>query len=191
MLARLMPSPRSYKIEPFIKINRTVGTGTFYFGDVFQGFQDLEAVRQIFGKKTRELLSKLKVEVFPRQGYMGVSDEDGHIFASQFYINEGELWSVYLDTVHELVHVRQFLEGRNLFDPAYDYVDRPTEIEAYQIGAKEARRIGLTEQEIFEYLEVPWITNAQHMRLAARCDIPIDRVTKEKSLKSKAIGRKK
>ncbi len=97
---------------------------------------------------------------------MGVSDEDGHIFASQQYINKGEAWSVYLDIIHELVHVRQFHEGKNLFDSKFSYVDRPTEIEAYTVAVEEARRIGMNEEEIFEYLEVPWVTDEEHRRLA-------------------------
>jgi hypothetical protein len=165
---------KKYNIASHIKIVRNIGSGTFSFNEIFLGFEKLAAVREIFGEKTDEMLANLKVEVFPRQGYMGVSDEDGHIFASQYYINKGELWSVYLDTIHELVHVRQFMEGKNLFDPAYSYVDRPTEIEAYQIGTLEARRIGLSEGEILEYLKVPWITRAQHVRLAESCGILAD-----------------
>jgi hypothetical protein len=109
---------------------------------------------------------------------MGVSDEDGHIFASQGYLNTGENWSVYLDVVHELVHVRQFMEGKELFDQTYSYGDRPTEIEAYQVAAREARRIGLSEKEIFEYLEVPWINKKELERLALACDVPVDLVKK-------------
>jgi hypothetical protein len=162
---------KKYKIAKEIKINRSAQSGTYPFRDIFVGFESLHAVREIFGKKTDQMLSTLRVEVFPRQGYMGVSDEDGHIFASQYYINQGDMWSVYLDTIHELVHVKQFMEGKNLFDTAFSYVDRPTEIEAYQIGTQEARRIGLSEEEIFEYLEVPWITRAEHIRLAKSCGI--------------------
>lgn len=130
------------------------------------GFADLDAVKSIFGSNLDKELDNLVVEVFPKEGYMGVSDEDGHIFASQQYINSGERWSVYLDIIHELVHVRQFRQGKNLFDPRYSYVDRPTEIEAYIVAAEEARRIGMTEEEIFDYLEVPWITAEEHKRLA-------------------------
>jgi hypothetical protein len=165
---------RRYNISPDIKIIRNTGSGTHSFNDIFIGFEKLGAVKGIFGKETNKMLSELRVEVFPRQGYMGVSDEDGHIFASQYYIRNGELWSIYLDTIHELVHVKQFMEGKNLFDPAYSYVDRPTEIEAYQVGAIEARRIGLSEKEIFDYLEVPWITKTEHIRLARACGLTMN-----------------
>jgi hypothetical protein len=143
------------------------------FKDIFAGFEHLDSVRSVFGKNAAEVLEKLTVEVFPREGFMGVSDLDGHIIASQFYLNQGDEWSVYLDTVHELVHVRQFREGKDLFDQRYSYVDRPTEIEAYQIGTQEARKIGLTEEEIFEYLKVPWISEEEHRRLARACSVDL------------------
>ena len=155
-------------------MKQQIGSGTFSFLDIFMGFEKLDAVTGVFGKKTQQILSRLNVEVFPREGFMGVSDEDGHIFASQIYLNTGVEWSVYLDVVHELVHVRQFMEGKELFDNSYSYADRPTEIEAYQVAAKEARRIGMDEKEIFEYLEVPWISRAEHERLALACEVPSD-----------------
>jgi hypothetical protein len=151
-----------------------VDSGTINFKEIFKGFENLKSVRSIFGKETDRVLRDLKVEVFPREGFMGVSDEDGHIFASESYLNEGDEWSVYLDAIHELVHVRQFKEGKNLFDNAYTYADRPTEVEAYRITVIEARRIGLNEQEIFEYLKVPWISDNQHIRLAKACDVKLD-----------------
>jgi hypothetical protein len=177
-----------YRIDPSIRMRRGIESGTYYFMELFSGFENLDAVRQVFGNKTAQVLSKLKVEVFPRDGFMGVSDEDGHIFASQSYLNSGVEWSIYLDVVHELVHVRQFMEGKELFNQSYSYVDRPTEIEAYQVGAAEARRIGMDEKEIFEYLEVPWISKEEHERLALTCRIPEEIVRGEKALKRKKSG---
>jgi len=169
---------KRYRIDPSIKLRRDIESGTYRFSDLFTGFEDLEAVKEVFGKQTVEILKKLKVEVFPRDGFMGVSDEDGHIFASQSYLRTGVEWSVYLDVVHELVHVRQFMEGKELFDQTYAYGDRPTEIEAYQVAAREARRIGMSEMDIFEYLEVPWIGKEEHQRLALACQVPASVVHK-------------
>lgn len=169
-----MNSKEKFKIHPSIKVSRNIENGTHPFTDVFAGFESLIAVKRIFGSKTSETLKNLTVEVFPTQGFMGVSDEDGHIFASQHYLADGAEWSVYLDIVHELVHVKQFKEGKNLFDNNYAYVDRPTEIEAYRAATEEARRIGLDEQRIFDYLEVPWISREEHVRLAKACGLKID-----------------
>ncbi len=106
-----------YRIDSSIRMKRDIESGTYYFLDLFTGFEKLEEVKQVFGKDTEAILGKLKVEVFPREGFMGVSDEDGHIFASQSYLNTGANWSVYLDVVHELVHVRQFMEGKESVRP--------------------------------------------------------------------------
>jgi hypothetical protein len=170
---RIIPeSRRKYDISPQVKISRNVSAGTHKFKEIFQGFETVSAVRETFGEaKVMENLEKLTVEVFPKDGFMGVSDEDGHIFASQFYLNEGDDWSIYLDIVHELMHVKQFERGMDLFDQRYKYVDRPTEIEAYRVAVREARKIGMLESEIFSYLEVPWISREEHERLATACGV--------------------
>jgi len=171
-----MKDKTNFHIDPNVKIMKNVPSGSFRFNELFVGFDNLAAVKGIFGKNLKEELDKLVVEVFPKEGFMGVSDEDGHIFASQQYINTGESWSVYLDVIHELVHVRQFRQGKNLFDPKFVYVDRPTEIEAYAVAVEEARRIGMNEEEIFNYLEVPWISFEEHQRLAKSTGVKLDKV---------------
>jgi hypothetical protein len=173
MSEKITRKDRVLSIDPRIKIKKNVSSGSHNFKEIFVGFGDLKAVKSIFGKNLETELNGLVVEVFPKDGYMGVSDEDGHIFASQQYINGGEKWSVYLDIIHELVHVRQFRQGKNLFDPKFTYVDRPTEIEAYIVAVEEARRIGMTEEEIFEYLEVPWISKEEHRRLAKSAGVKL------------------
>jgi len=57
------------------------------------------------------------------------------------------------------------MEGKELFDKKYSYVDRPTEIEAYAEAVKEAKRIGMTRREIIDYLRVEWITEEEFERL--------------------------
>ncbi len=99
---------------------------------------------------------------------MGVSDEDGHMIVSTYHLKSADLKILYLDVVHELHHVKQFHEGRPLFDPKYEYPDSPTEIDAYRPTVEEAKRIGMPEAEIVEYLKVEWMTPAQHKRLVRR-----------------------
>ena len=78
---------------------------------------------------------------------------------------------LYLDIIHELCHVKQHLQGRNLYDRSKAYVDRETEIEAYQVTIQEARRIGLNEDHIANYLRVGWITSEEHKRLVRRLGV--------------------
>jgi hypothetical protein len=154
-----------------VEIVRKAKITTYPFTEYFKGFERVEAVRRIFGEKTEEVLRNLKVEFFGRKGYMGVSDEDGHLFISADYLNNGDLIDIYLDIIHELVHVKQFMDGKELFDNRYGYVDRPTEIEAYRIAVEEARRLGLSDERILEYLKTEWMTEKDLEKLAKTLNV--------------------
>lgn len=151
-----------------IHLNKLVwmGTSTKQFNDYFKGFKEVESVRRLFGDKTEEVLSNLKVE-FTWFGYMGVDNENGHLIVNRRYLSRGNKTEIYLDVVHELCHVKQWIGGEELFDPKYDYVDRPTEVEAYRYTVKEAKRLGFSDGQILEYLKTEWI-NAQELRRLAR-----------------------
>jgi len=125
---------------------------THTFLEYFKGFEKNRAVHGIFGEETETVLRNLKVD-FIWFGYMGVSDSDGHLLVNKNYLNHGSKQDIYLDVIHELCHVKQHIDGRELFDPRYDYVDRPTEIEAYRYAVQEAKRIGLSAAEIRIYLK--------------------------------------
>ncbi len=149
-----------------VEIRRDAKVKTHAFTSYFKGFEKVDAVQRIFGEKTEETLRNLKVEFFGRKGYMGVSDDDGHLLISADYLNNGDLVEIYLDVIHELVHVKQFMEGKELFDHRYDYVDRPTEIEAYALAVEEARRLGLSDARILHYLKTEWMTDEDLEKLA-------------------------
>jgi hypothetical protein len=150
-----------------VEIVRDVSLQTYPFSDYFKGFEKVESVKRIFGDKTSAVLSNLRVEFHSiRRGYMGVSDIDGHLFVSAVYLKTGDIIDIYLDVIHELVHVRQFMEGKDLFESRYDYVERPTEIEAYRHVVEEARRLGLSDKRICQYLRTEWMTDEDLKRLA-------------------------
>jgi len=150
-----------------VEINRDVKITLHRFTDHFKGFEKIEAVREIFGDETEKILNNLKVEFYSsRRGYMGVSDQDGHILISAHYLRNGDERDLYLDIIHELVHVKQFLDGKELFENRWEYVDRPTEIEAYLQAVKEARRIGMTDKQIYRYLKTEWMSEEDLKRLA-------------------------
>jgi hypothetical protein len=142
------------------------------FMDYFKGFEKNRAVQGIFGKQTEEVLKNLKVD-FIWFGYMGVSDGDGHLMVNKRYLNTGSKQDIYLDVIHELCHVKQHMAGRNLFDPRYDYVDRPTEIEAYRYSVLEAKRLGLSASEIRLYLKTEMMSSQALDRLITNMGIEI------------------
>ena len=149
-----------------VQITRDVNIVLHKFTDYFKGFESVEAVREIFGDQTEEILKELKVEFVSRRGYMGVDEQDGHLIVSAYYLKSGTERDIYLDIIHELVHVKQCMQGKRLFDHRYDYVERPTEIEAYKHAVKEARRLGMTEKEIYTYLRTEWMNEKELERLA-------------------------
>ncbi|MEM2915529.1 MAG: hypothetical protein QXH91_09065 [Candidatus Bathyarchaeia archaeon] len=154
-----------------ITINRNLKDSCYSFKEIFQGFEKVEVVRTIFDDKAEEILSKIKVILSPRRGYLHVDDRTGSIIISSSYLKSANERHIYLDLIHELVHVRQFMEGKELFDERYSYVDRPTEIEAYKYVVAEARRIGMSDDEIIDYLWVEWIDNEEFEKLLKNIDI--------------------
>ena len=152
---------------PNVVIPRNIRLHYERFLDHFKGFETVDAVRGIFGPRTKSVLRALKVEFFSSKwGYMGVSDEDGHLVVSTHYLRTGKRRDIYLDVVHELVHVKQFQDGRQLFPENFEYSTAPTEIEAYKVCIAEGRRLGMTDKEVLEYLKVPWMDDKDWRRLA-------------------------
>jgi hypothetical protein len=149
-----------------VKIRRKVKIAVHPFTEYFKGFESVAAVREVFGEETETVLSNLKVEFAGIRGYMGVSEMDGHLIMGARYLNEGDIVDIYLDIIHELVHVRQFMEGKELFDSDYAYIERPTEVEAYRHAVKEAKRLGMDDDRICEYLKTEWMSDDDLQRLA-------------------------
>ena len=147
-----------------VRIDRSAAPGTFPFSDLFKGFESVGAVRAIFGEQTDRVLGELLVEVIESRGYLRINDGKGSIMVNLKYLKEGQEVHLYLDVIHELVHIRQLREGKELWDKNYAYVDRPTEIEAYRVAVDEARRIGFTEAEVVDYLKVEWVSEEDFRR---------------------------
>ena len=154
-----------------VKIIRKAEITMYPFTDYFKGFENTEAVRRIFGEKTDTVLRKLKVEFGGRRGYMGVSNEYGYLNVSVYYLNNGDIVDIYLDIIHELTHVKQFMDGKELFDNHYSYVERPTEIEAFRNAAEEARRLGLSEERICQYLRTDWMSDEDFLQLTKTLEV--------------------
>ena len=149
-------------------INRTESHGEFPLSHIFIGLEDSEVIQSLFGGKGQaaQALRNLRVKLDDSAEYMYVNDADGSIVVRGEYLQSANEKLLYLDIIHELVHVKQYHEGRDLFDSKFSYVDRPTELEAYKVTLDEARKIGMTEAEIEDYLYVEWISKKEHKKLA-------------------------
>ena len=166
---------RALRLTRRLHLSRLVwmGSSSKNFLDYFKGFENVEAIKAIFGEETQEVLRNLKIE-FIMFGYMGVDNTDGHLMVNQKYLNTGNKTDIYLDIVHELCHVKQWRNGRELFDSNYDYVDRPTEVEAYRYTVQEAKRLGLKDEQILLYLKTEWMSEGDLKRLVKNMGIDLN-----------------
>jgi GNAT superfamily N-acetyltransferase len=151
-----------------VTINRAAPAGTTApFAEVFSGFEAVGAVRALFGADTEEVISKLKISLDSPRGYLRVDGETGNVIINPEYLKTGHERHLYLDVIHELAHVKQFREGKELYDRRFAYFERPTEIEAYRAAVEEARRIGMDSEEIVDYLRVEWVTEEEFTRFVS------------------------
>jgi hypothetical protein len=158
-----------------VKLNRTPKERRNVFSEIFEGFETLEAVRGIFGEDTEKMLRTVKITLDNEKGYAYIDVKTGSICISEQYLQAGDERDLYLDLIHELVHIKQFHEGKDLFDKRFTYVDRPTEREAYSVAVNEARRIGMSDKEIIEYLKVEWVNDEQFRRLLRVLKVEVNR----------------
>ena len=162
-----------FQIARTLRLTRifSLAGSTHRFSDYFKGMEKVQAVRETFGERTEEVLKNLEVEFTWVGGYMWVNNIDGHLMVSAKYLNEGDRLDVYLDLVHELVHIKQFMEGKELFDFHYSYTERPTELEAYKAAVNEARRLGVSDERICLYLKTEWMSDKELKQMAKALNV--------------------
>ena len=155
------------------QLDRKAVIGKHRLDDVFQGLEGSITLATLFptAPRRRAFLRGSALEISPQDLYAYVDDEDGHIVLGRGHLRKSEERVLYLVILHELVHVKQFQEGKELFDRRFPYVDRPTELEAYALGVREARSLGMSDPEILEYLEVPRVSGEEMKRLAERLGV--------------------
>lgn len=152
-----------------IQVNRNLQDGVYGLEDIFVNLKTVEILFKVFQSREdlEDVFEKTLVIIDGSSHYMHVKNEDASIVVGRDHLKNSEKKILYLDIIHELVHVKQQRQGLDLYDPSYAYVDRPTEIEAYAVAVEEARRLGMKDDEIFDYLHVEWISHDEHKRLAS------------------------
>ena len=177
-------SPTGPRPPSALQIAREVAPGRYPLLEVFRGLDRVPPFRKYPCSSTaqRRLARETKVEVAARRGeWMYVAphrvpaDADSRwrpitargdcIVVSGQHLRKSSEMVLYLDILHELYHVVQRSQGRELWDEDYAYVDRPTELEAYRFANVEARRLGVTDAFLREYLRVAWVGAKDHRRL--------------------------
>lgn len=158
-----------------LAINRSLVPGEYRLDDLCADIGRCAILREVFpaAGELDGVIAGTRVLVTdgPRPREMCVDNDDGSILVGLAHLRSASEAFLYLDIIHELCHVKQHRQGRDLYDRRLAYVDRPTEIEAYAVTVREARRIGLTDGEIANYLRVSWVTPEEHRRLVRRLSV--------------------
>jgi hypothetical protein len=99
-------------------------------------------------------------------GFRMVESVDDEIVVARSHLVNSPSMDVYLDIIHEFLHILQRKQGRELWaGRKVPYVDRPTEVEAFAFSVAEARRLGVPDSYLREYLRVTWVSRSDHLRL--------------------------
>lgn len=144
----------------YARVNRELPRGEHAYVSLLPRVHESPATRRIESPVVPldALLSMARVRIEPGDGFVWVDEEAPAIVLIEDYYRRGNARDLYLDLLHELTHLRQLAEGRDIWDDRFRYVDRPTEIEGYAIAIEEGRRLGMTEAEISRHLSNPWMS---------------------------------
>jgi hypothetical protein len=155
------------EMPEYARVVRTLRRGNHAYGDLLPRVGESPAIRRIESASTplHSLLTGARVRIEKGRGYVWVDEEAPAIVLVEKYYQKGDALDLYLDLIHELTHLRQLAEGRDIWDEQFHYVDRPTEIEGYAIAVEEGLRLGMTEARILDHLSNPWMTAADVLRL--------------------------
>ena len=149
------------------EINKKLEKGKHKLKDVVKGLDASYVLIEVFGDELNKALNAT-VELNDHKMIMWIDEDRELISVNYDYFKKTENIILYLDFVHELIHIKQLWKGEELFNEKYSYVDRPTEVEAYKYTVKEAKRIGLSKLQIIDYLKVDWVSNEDHRRLVEK-----------------------
>ena len=151
--------------------------GEYKLSEVFAGLESSSALVKVFGSKTQmaKILKHLKLRVERNDSGLWLDRDTGTICIGSKHLTTAKSDFLYLDVIHVLVHVRQFLEGKELYDQAFEYVDRPTELEAYRTTVAEARRVGMAENEILKYLRMDAVDDSELGKLMEKIGVKVRR----------------
>jgi hypothetical protein len=181
-----------YPVPARFRPDRRRVPGRYPLLEVFRGFEKTVPFRKYPGDdaKNRRLARATWVRVTEGPGWMYVAPpktppevraagfrmiESPHdeIVVARSHLATSPVIDLYLDIVHEFLHILQRKQGRELWPGVkVAYVDRPTEIEAYAYSVAEARRLGVPDDYLRDYLRPEWVNLADYRRLLRYVGVP-------------------
>jgi len=158
------------ELPEYALVVRKLKCGFYPYRRLLPRFEESPSVRRIAtaDMPIGQLLDAAFVEIAKGEGFCFVNVENPDnpfIMLFENYYLQGNPLDLYIDLAHELTHLRQHAEGKDLWDHDLHYVDRPTEIEGYAVAIEEGIRLGMTEEQIVRHLSNPWLNSAETSRL--------------------------
>lgn len=109
-------------------------------------------------------------------GFRMVESAEDEIVVARSHLAHSPGMDLYLDIIHEFLHILQRRQGRELWlGRKVPYVDRPTEVEAYAFSVAEARRLGVPDSYLRKYLDVTWVGKSDSRRLLRHLGVTVSR----------------
>lgn len=174
-----------YPAPPEFRPQRNLPPGKYPLLEVFRGLERTHAFRKYPGdhQEVLELARsawahisegpgwmyvapvKTPIEV-RRGGFKMIESTDEEIVVARDHLRRSPDIYLYLDIIHEFMHLFQRKHGRKLWlGLKVPYVDRPTEVESYAFSVVEARRLGVPDAYLRKYLHVTWVKRSEYLRL--------------------------
>jgi hypothetical protein len=176
---------------PPFEISRNLAKGGYPLLQVFPGFDSVPpfALYPFPARTTRAVLKRTSIQVIPDRTWMYVAPQEPSPWAKKYgwdpfvsatdcivvgqkHLAKSRSMILYLDVLHEFLHILQREDGRELWDISKGYVGNPTEIEAYRFSVDEARRLGVSDSFLRRYLRVEWVSAKDHLRLLKSLGVP-------------------
>jgi hypothetical protein len=177
--------PEDYPAPAIFRPARDIAPGQYPLLKVFKGLERTVPFRKYPGddERIRKIAEGTAAHIFDGPGWMYVAprrtppevrsagfrmveSEDDVIVVGRSHLTNSPSMDLYLDVIHEFLHILQRRQGRELWlGRKVPYVDRPTEVEAYAFSVAEARRLGVPDSYLREYLRVTWVPASEYRRL--------------------------
>jgi hypothetical protein len=161
------------ELPEYALVNRTLDCGLHPYRLLLPRFEESPAARRIetaTAPPIGPLMDNARVKIKKGEGFLYVDVKIPAIVLIEDYYHRANALDLYLDLAHELTHLRQLAEGKNIWDHSLHYVDRPTEIEGYAVAVEEGLRLGMTEEQVIQHLSNPWLDDDEVARLRKNID---------------------
>jgi hypothetical protein len=178
-------APERYPVPPEFRPDRSTAPGHYPILKLFRGLEKTVPFSKYPGddRWIREVADATQIFLSPGPGWMYVAPRrtppevrahgfrmyestDDVIVVSRSHFRNSPMMTVYLDLIHEFLHILQRKQGRELWPRRIPtYADRPTEVEAYSFSVAEARRLKVPDAFLRRYLLVPWMTTTDYRHL--------------------------